>query len=30
MSDKQPEISDKAIKTYVPESQVIEVDDGEN
>jgi hypothetical protein len=30
MSDEQPEISAKAIKAYVPESAVIEADDGEN
>lgn len=30
MADEQPEISNRAIKAYVPESEVIEADDGEN
>lgn len=31
MADEQPEISNKAIKAYVPESEVIpEADNGEN
>lgn len=30
MADEQPEISGKAIKAYVPESEVMEADNGEN
>lgn len=30
MADDQPEISKKALKTYVPESEVMEDGDGEN
>ena len=30
MADEQPEISNKAIKAYVPESEVMEVEDGAN
>lgn len=30
MADEQPEISKKAIKSYVPESDVMEADSGEN
>lgn len=30
MAEDQPEISTKAIKAYVPESEVIEADNGEN
>lgn len=31
MADDQPEISNRAIKAYVPESEVMpEADDGEN
>lgn len=30
MDDKEPEISKKAIKAYVPESEIMETDDGEN
>lgn len=30
MAEDKPEISKKAIKTYVPESQVMEAESGEN
>ncbi len=30
MADEDPEISKRAIKAYVPESEVMEADDGEN